>query len=202
VISDRAELVLLTFGVLLCIVGFAPEVGLSTMLASIVSGAVVANKHSVRGRLFEVLKPLTGILYTLFFVLAGASLHLELVQNMGALGVGYLVTRSICKLAGGAAGVRLANLHRTGARWIPLALVPHAGVAIGLTLTLDRIHPEFSALVKVVILSAIFFFEIVGPFSTKMSLRLSGEELEAVDTYDLDVLASGQDVDKPEGDAR
>ncbi|MBI4872380.1 MAG: hypothetical protein HY814_12530, partial [Candidatus Riflebacteria bacterium] len=150
-------------------------------------------RHSVRGRLFDVLKPITGMLYLIFFILAGASLHIGLMRDTGAIGVGYLLARFAGKVAGSSLGLRAAGLARGPTRFLPLAMTPHAGVAIGLLLSLDTTHPEYSSLLKVVVLSSIVVFEIVGPVLTRWSLQLSGEARSPVDTYDLDVLESGQE---------
>jgi Kef-type K+ transport system membrane component KefB len=59
---------------------------------------VVVNASPRERRLFDALRQVDYPLYVLFFVLAGASLHLETLGHIGLLGLAYIAARSCGKL--------------------------------------------------------------------------------------------------------
>ena len=56
-----------------------------------------------------------------------------------------------------------------------LAAIPLAGMAIGLTETTMRYYPEIGHQLNVVIFSAIFVFETIGPLMTEYAIFKTGE---------------------------
>ena len=54
-------------------------------------------------------------------------------------------------------------------------LMSQAGLAIGLTLSVDRRYPEFAAAVTTVILAAVTTSEVIGPIATRIAIDRSGE---------------------------
>lgn len=193
------ELLLLGFGLLLLTRGASNTLGVSGMLAIFVAGAVTAGFGEVRARIFHILKPISGVLYALFFVLAGASLHLDLLPAVGVVGASYAAGRLAGKLLGGFAG---AALHRRSMpRWktLPLGLVSHAGVAIGLAMSLQRHAPDLLPTVQVIVLASVVVFELLGPVATKVCLSMAQEAGRSTDEFDLDVLDENGHPPVPEG---
>ena len=58
------------------------------------------------------------------------------------------------------------------------ALLPQAGVAIGLSLAAGRVVPEFAPQIRAVILCGTLIYELIGPAVTKLSLKKAGEIVE------------------------
>jgi hypothetical protein len=56
-----------------------------------------------------------------------------------------------------------------------LALMPQAGVAIGMALVAAERLPELAAVILPITIATTTFFEIVGPVLTRLSLRRTGE---------------------------
>jgi Kef-type K+ transport system membrane component KefB len=111
----------------------------------------------------------------LFFVLAGASLEFEHIYQIGIIGVAYLFLRTIGRVLGGWLGGTAASstdLHR---RWIGLALVPQAGVALGMALVAGNHFPELRDDLLTVVVGTTVIFEVVGPILTQLALRKVGE---------------------------
>lgn len=185
------ELLLFAFGLLLVLQGLCRTLHVSAMLATLMSGTVTASFPEVRHRIFDILRPITGLLYAILFVLAGARLHLDMVANIGWMGLAYLCGRTLGKLGGGSIAVRRCEPENTGLRYLPLALLPHAGVALGLTMNLNSADSELGTTASVVVLSAIVAFELLGPLGTAVCLRIAGENGAYADSANLDVLDSG-----------
>jgi hypothetical protein len=57
-------------------------------------------------------------------------------------------------------------------------MITQAGLAIGLTISIQRRFPEFSPIISAVVLSSIIVFEMIGPLSTRFAIARSGEANE------------------------
>lgn len=118
---------------------------------------------------------MSGPALVVFFILAGASLDLSSVQRVGWLGISYVVLRSVGKVLGCVAGGRLGGLDREHRWWLGAAMLPQAGVAIGLTLLAAERFPAVADDLLAIVLSATVFFELVGPIATSVALKRVGE---------------------------
>jgi hypothetical protein len=56
-------------------------------------------------------------------------------------------------------------------KWMPLALFPQAGVAIGMALVASTHFPEYRQILLPVIISTTVVFEIIGPIFTRLALK-------------------------------
>ena len=113
--------------------------------------------------------------YIAFFVLSGASLHLSELSHLGLLGAAYLIARPIGKAVGSYVAGRKYGAEKQVYDNLGMALLPQAGVAIGLTLTVQQSHPDLGMIMSTVILSSVIIYEGVGPFLTRLALSRAGE---------------------------
>jgi len=56
-----------------------------------------------------------------------------------------------------------------------VTLLPQAGVAIGMVLTLSETYPELGQAIGAVVLSSVIVYEGIGPFLTRLALGRAGE---------------------------
>ena len=112
----------------------------------------------------------------LFFVLAGALFHLPSLQLIGVVGVSYVVLRTLSRFIGGWIGARLAGAPETHQSWIGAALVPQAGVALGMALIAGNSLPHIKEMLLTTVIGTTIVFELVGPVLTLIALRQVGEE--------------------------
>ena len=111
----------------------------------------------------------------LFFVLAGATLNFGSMQTIGWIGISYIVLRLIARYAGGWLGSTMAGSPPLRRRWIGLALVPQAGVALGMALVAGERLPEYRESLLAIAVGTTVVFEILGPILTQAALRKVGE---------------------------
>ena len=78
------------------------------------------------------------------------------------------------KLFGASIGARLAGADARVTRWMGLALLPQAGVAIGMSLLVASRFPEYRDDILSVAIASTVFFEIVGPVFTRIALTRAG----------------------------
>ncbi|MDH3978144.1 MAG: cation:proton antiporter, partial [Gammaproteobacteria bacterium] len=138
---------------------------------AMVMGATIANLARHHEYPFHAIEDIEAPFLIIFFVLAGASLELGALIMAGSLGLVYMASRAIGKIAGAGIGALAAHTDPLTSRWMGLALMPQAGVAIGMTLVASSTFPEYRSVLLPVVIGAAIVFEIVGPLGTRMALK-------------------------------
>lgn len=151
------------------------KLGLDPLLTGLSLGIVLSNSSPRWYRMQEALREVDYPLYVVFFVIAGANLHIESLAHIGLLGAAYVIARSFGKFFGSITGARLARFGSDKGRHVGMTLLSQAGVAIGLASYLVEIWPEGGMLLQTVILGAVIVFELVGPLAVRHGLVLAGE---------------------------
>ena len=159
---------------------------LSSLLMCMVTGALFTNICKDSDRTLDILDRFTSPIYMMFFVLSGASLDLSIFANKDtALLVTivasiYIVSRVAGKYCGASIGANITHSEDTVKKYLGLALIPQAGVAIGLATTANKLFKEAgesstASLVLAVILTSTLIYELVGPLTSKFALTKAGE---------------------------
>lgn len=171
--SSQHRLVLVT-ALLLSITGFCTALDISPLLACMVMGAAYINVSGNK-KVFKQVNGFTPPIQLLFFVLSGMRMDLTALKAAGLIGVVYFLVRIIGKYAGAWLGAVLGKASVPIRRYLGLALIPQAGVSIGLALLGQRILPaESGALLSTIILSSGVLYEMIGPACAKAAIFLSG----------------------------
>ena len=157
-------------GVILLCAGLAVWLEGSYLLAAMVLGAVVANCARYHDRPFHAIEGVEWPFLILFFLLAGSALQIETIGQVGLLGLGYIALRITGRILGSWIGGRIGKTDLQMNRWMGIALLPQAGVAIGMVLLASQRFPELSDILLPVILGSTVFFELIGPVLTRMVL--------------------------------
>ncbi len=160
--------------VLLC-GGLALKLEVSFLLAAMTLGAVVANLARHYRRPFHAIENIEQPFLVLFFVFAGASLELESLLAIGWLGGGYVLLRIAGRFLGAWIGGGLCGWGIRPRNSMGMALMPQAGVALGMALIASQRLPEYEPLILPVVIGATVFFELSGPILARLALRRMGE---------------------------
>lgn len=174
-ITTPADLLVYTLGFIFLNTGMALYLNFSVLLANMFMAAVLVNVHKVSFKFFEALRFIDSPLYLLFFVLAGANLEISLLKNLGLLGLSYIIFRSLGKIGGAYLGGIAAQVPERMKKYIGLALLPQAGVALGVALIAKSEFPELGGMIFTAIVATTVLYEIIGPVFTKVSLKKAGE---------------------------
>ena len=163
--------------------GLCALLGSSPLLGCMAMGMVYINTAEDE-RLFRQLNYFSPPILLLFFVRSGLSFDLGSLfgrtEIAGAtpllvVGVVYFFVRIVGKYAGAYAGCRMAGKPEKVRRWLGLALIPQAGVAIGLAaLGARELGGATGRALETIILSSSVLYELIGPAAAKLSLYLSG----------------------------
>jgi Kef-type K+ transport system membrane component KefB len=162
-------------GVVFLCGGIAIWLEVSFLLASMVLGCVVANLARHHTRPFHAIEHIELPFMILFFVLAGASLHTDVLIKIGLTGTGYLVLRIGGRFAGAWVGGVLGRAESRFRLWMAMALMPQAGVALGMALVAAQRRPDLGESILTVVIASTVLFEIAGPILTRQSLIRMGE---------------------------
>ena len=156
------------------VAGICTSMNVSPLLACMASGTAYVhasgNKH-----LFKQLNQFTPPLLVMFFVLSGMRLAIPSLAAAGLIGVIYFLIRIAGKYAGSSIGAAVIHASPEIRRYFGLALIPQAGVSIGLAVLGQRMLPTESGLMlSTIILSSGLLYEMVGPACSKAAIKLSG----------------------------
>lgn len=169
-------LLLEALGLVLVCAGAAEWWHTSALLSSVVMGATVANLARHHEGAFRDIEDLEWPVLVVFFLLAGSALEVEALTAAGGTVAIYVLLRVVGRFVGlNAAALALPSRRPEDRTWLPIALLPQAGVALGLALEAADAFPGLAdALVPTVVASTLVF-EVAGPPLTRLAvLRVEG----------------------------
>ena len=159
---------------------------LSSLLICMMAGSIYTNMVNDSGRTLDVMDRFTSPIYMMFFVISGASLDLTIFFNGDGLvvvliAVTYVLFRVIGKWSGAYLGASITRCEPQVKKYLGFALIPQAGVAIGLSTTAYKLfsnNPETQrtgALILAIILTSTLIYELIGPMVAKFALKKAHE---------------------------
>lgn len=148
----------------------------SGLLAAMMLGATFANTSSKHEEINGLLYFVTPPIFIMFFVLSGAELDLRVLGVVGLVGIVYVIFRVIGKVFGAYVGAKVSHADPVVSKYLGYALIPQAGVAIGLSLVATQVlNPELGTQIRAIILAATLIYELTGPVITKIALEKAGD---------------------------
>jgi Kef-type K+ transport system membrane component KefB len=176
--------------------GICAVCDVSPLLGCMSMGTVYINITNDEN-LFKQLNYFSPPLLLLFFVRSGAGFNLDaLLHSSGSVGafplivisVVYFAVRIAAKYGGAFTGCAVVKKAKNVRNYLGLALIPQAGVAIGLSaLGARSLGGTTGDALETIILTSSILYEFVGPGCAKLSLYLSGaysDKLEDLTTVD------------------
>ncbi len=159
---------------------------LSSLLMCMMIGAIYTNMCKDSNRTLDVMDRFTSPIYLMFFVISGASLDLTIFFNKNGLlvlviAIVYMIFRVIGKWFGAFTGASISHSEEKIKKYLGFALIPQAGVAIGLATTASALFSaneetkEVGALIIAIILTSTLVYELIGPLVSKFALKKAGE---------------------------
>jgi Kef-type K+ transport system membrane component KefB len=145
------------------------------LLVFIVAGFVVENLTSQGKALLREVERSGEVVYVIFFATAGAHLDLGLLASLWPAALLLAGARAALTLAGGRLSSRLAGDPPVLRRWGFAALVPQAGLALGIAGQVTAAFPQLGAAFGALVISVVAVNELVGPVLLKVALDRAGE---------------------------
>ena len=154
------------------------EIAFSPLLTCMMLGTVFCNTCDFSEELMARADRWTAPILILFFVISGAELQLGIFKDIAIvlIGIVYIIFRSIGKYFGANISSKITNCSPNIVKYLGITLLPQAGVALGMALTVAH-EPDFPGadVIRNITLFAVLIYEIVGPFLTKICLTKAGD---------------------------
>ena len=181
--SSKDNRLIISIALMFAFCGICAVLGISPLLGCMAMSTVYINLTEDE-RLFRQLGYFSPPILLMFFVRSGMSFDLSSVLSGGGsigtaplllVGVVYFITRILGKYAGAFAGCAAVRKDKKVRNYLGLALVPQAGVAIGLAaLGARTLGGAAGRALENIILASSILYELAGPGLAKLSLYLSG----------------------------
>jgi len=195
----RADDKILEFAIscLLLVVGVSMIPKIDPILPAMTLGITIANLMPRQSKYtFELVKKFTPPVYVAFFVLAGAHMQFgQLALWMIAMIVIFTIFRAAGKIAGSWFGAKYSGAPAVVRKYLGICLLPQAGVAIGLAILAgQQFNSSLGHTIIMVVMTATFLMEIIGPILVKIGVKKAGEVGMNVTEEDLIKAYSVNDV--------
>ena len=165
---------ILTISLLLGIAGLCAVVNISPLLSCMMFGTTYINMTKDK-ELYRQVERFTPPILSIFFVVSGMNLDIRSFNTLGVIGISYFVIRIVGKYLGAYLGCIIAKTTKEIKNYLGLALIPQAGVAIGLAFLGRRILAgTMGDMLLTIILSSSVLYELIGPVCAKIALLRSG----------------------------
>lgn len=162
--------------------GICSLMDVSPLLGCMAMGTVYMNTSN-DDKLFKQLNYFSPPILLLFFVRSGVNFKLDALVSTGesvggvsllVIGVVYFFVRILGKYGGSFLGCLVTKKDKKVRNYLGLALIPQAGVAIGLaTLASRTIGGNTGSALETIILASSVLYELIGPACAKLALYLS-----------------------------
>jgi len=169
-LKRREDVLTFILGAILINTGIALYFHMSPLLSNMFFGAVLVNIEKTSFRFFDSINTVDWPLYVMFYVLAGANLDIGLLSALGLIGSVYIISRIIGRIGGAYAGAVIAGAENSIKRYMGLALMAQAGVAIGLAMMAKVNLPHIGGAILNTIIATTVIYEILGPIATRYAL--------------------------------
>jgi len=207
--SSSDNRLIISVALMFAFCGICTVFGVSPLLGCMAMSTVYINVTNDE-RLFRQLGYFSPPILLLFFVRSGMNFDLNAVLSAGgslgatpllAVGIVYFFTRIIGKYGGAFVGCSLVKKDRKVRDYLGLALVPQAGVAIGLAAMGARaLGGKTGSALQTIILASSILYELAGPGLAKLSLYLSGSYSRKLE--DLVPIPEADEFGQPKSEAQ
>lgn len=173
---------IISIAVLFTFCGICALLNVSPLLGCMSMGTVYIN-ITEDDKLFKQINYFSPPILLLFFVRSGLNFKLDVLVNKSTsigsipliwIGMLYFLVRIFGKYIGAFLGSLVTKKSKEVRNYLGLALIPQAGVAIGLSALGARIlGGETGNALQTIILASSVLYELIGPACAKLSLYLS-----------------------------
>lgn len=180
--NSKDNRLIVTIALLFAICGLGAAIGVSPLLGCMTIGMVYINITNDE-ILFKQINYFAPPILLLFFVKSGLNFRMDAILDTKSavagvplllIGILYFLVRIVGKYAGAFIGCHFAGKSHLVRNYLGMALIPQAGVSIGLAALGARLlGGETGSILQTIILSSSILYELIGPGCAKASLYLS-----------------------------
>lgn len=176
------QIKIISLGLIFLATSLSISLHLSPLITNMTLGMVLINMNSKNIRIMKIIEPLTPPLYALFFAIAGVELNIALFGEIPILiaALVFITARVAGKYSGIYLPARIYKMNDNIKKYLGLALLPQAGVAIGLAIFIrtspivaeaaEPIRLQITEMINIILISVIFN-ELFGPPIAKYAIE-------------------------------
>lgn len=162
------------------------EVYLEPLVICIIGSFIVTNFTAFRLEFSKILNRISHLVYSAFFILAGASLSVDILAHVWEIALALfairLIAMVIASFVGGTLGGDPFSFNRIA--WMPY--VTQAGVSLGLVTIISSKYPSWGPEFATIMIAVIVLNQIVGPPLFKWSIDKIGEGHQRAGNQEFD----------------
>ena len=177
--ADYRSMLGLILGIITAVTGFCLSIGISPLFTSMVLGFMVTNvsKQELADEAMEVIHTIQQPVFGVFFFMAGAYLNIMLALASFGSALLLSISRFAGKYLGTLIGGRVSATDKALTRSLGLALLPAAGVMIGLTMnasdSFGAVLGESGELMVSIVIGATLLNQVLTPFFVRAAINRS-----------------------------
>lgn len=196
-----AEILLFLVGMIYTMSFLADQLHAESALMFIVAGFIAANYSPFGEKLIQEVERLSTPVFVVFFTLAGAKLHLDVLASMAAFGIALVAVRAGALYIGCRLGAVVGGADEMSKKYVWMSYLSQAGLAITLANGMPGTYGEaIGGAMFSFILAGVAIHELIGPAALQFALDKAGEiphaSADAHDTAEPDEVAV--EVARPE----
>lgn len=173
-VKDR--IALFVFGTLFVIAEGAGALHLDPLLVGLTAGLFLENISPVSGHeVAHETEPASMPVFTLFFAVVGAELHVHAFLSVVVFSLIAAVARATGVFTGVRLGRSFARAEPVVEKFIPFCMLPQAGIALALATTVKSSFKPWGESVGTVLLGTVVVNEVLGPILFRNALARAGE---------------------------
>jgi len=177
-IHQKGMETIFTIGLIFIVYSLSEHWNLEPLLSAMVMGIVMVNTSDNFDLVEkEIDEHLIDIIFMLFFIISAMHLKISSMVILPFVIELYVILRFFGKVIGSYLGAIISGSSEIVRKYMGIALIPQAGVAIGLALSIQN-HEGFENIGPIVlniVITTTLIHELVGPFMTKYAIEKSGE---------------------------
>jgi Kef-type K+ transport system membrane component KefB len=177
-VRDGAPLFVLMVAFVVAEVG--ARIGLDPLLVALSAGMLIRNVTGQGGTLHDAIEGTLLPVYVVFFALAGARIHIDVLAVVGVPALLLVLLRGGVFIGGSRLAGRLAGAPAAVRRFVGFGMLPQAGLAIALSMLFAETFPTFGAEASALTLGIVALNEMVAPLLYRAALVRSGEAGQAI----------------------
>lgn len=171
----KAELLLFLVAMVFIVAFLADKLSLEPVLLFIAAGFVTVNFSRDGEALVHTVERLFLPVSVVFFTLAGARLHLDVVIQLAPYALSMVALRGVGIFVGTRLGMKFAGSDEKTRKLGWVGFVPQAGVALALAALVGRTLEDLGATFETLLVAGIALNELIGPVLLKLGLGRAGE---------------------------
>ena len=151
------------------------RIGLDPLLVALAAGVLIRNATKQGDALHHAIEGSSLPVYLVFFAVAGATIHLDVLATVGLPAIALVLVRGGVFLAGSRVAGRIAGAPEPVRKWAGFGLLPQAGLALALSMLFAKTFPSFGAEAGALTLGIVALNEMIAPVLYRFALVRSGE---------------------------